>query len=134
MKLSLTALIDVLSASLSGGGAGRQARATAPRTARTVIRMSALPHFPDHRFDVARARSGKRLSLLELCLILEPPLGGHVGAKVGRRHQLAARLEPSGAAATHRNNVTKKQCGAAGVHCVYHAAFEMRVALIEHRN
>src|SRR5436190_1902152 len=91
-------------------------------------------HFPNDRLDMPRQFLAHLLRVFELGLVLAPPLRRHVGSEIGRRHQLAFRLEPRRCPTPHRHDVAKEERGAAGVHDVRDFAFEMGETLIEHRD
>src|ERR1051325_8700917 len=86
---------------------------------------------PDHRLDVSRPRLGEPLRRLELRLVLWPPLGGHVGAEVGRGHQRARGAVPPPIA--DLRYLSQEAGRAARVHHVDHFALEVGVTLVEHR-
>src|SRR5213592_3510244 len=118
VKLSVAARIAVLSVSSSAvEPAGAHAAIIHPITPPSIARIQSPP-LPDHGFDVLGHLLTHPLCVLELCLVLDPPLRRHVRPKVGRRQQLAVRLESRGFSTPHRDHIAEKQRGAAGVHQV----------------
>src|SRR5437867_2452656 len=80
---------------------------------------------------MARQLRRDLLRFLQFRFVLEPPLRRHVVTKVRRRQQLALGFEHSSLPDTHRDHVAEEQRGAAGIHHVRHAAFEVCEALVE---